>query len=137
MNNSCHSDYRNQLQDNKEHLLGTRVERSNGPTRFERSPLATPVKPNTRAYGIGINVQQAKQSDAPAAALKVWNHQMNAYQIEQKRYLHVCQSSFLHNFWYEFLIRYMPRRTLLNTQWSNGNRVCLYPFGTISDRMRR
>lgn len=70
-------------------MLGTRTQRIDGKTRFERSGLAHRVHPKRRAFNLGVMVQQPRQTDAPAASMKVYHRQLNAYQQSNKVFLEV------------------------------------------------
>ncbi|KAF7789175.1 hypothetical protein EIP86_000112 [Pleurotus ostreatoroseus] len=68
-------------------ILGPREERTTENVRFERSARAKRSRGNDRAYGIGEMVQLSRKVEAPAAASKVYEGELDEDQTIQKEFL--------------------------------------------------
>ena len=71
-------------------MLGLKEERTAESVRFERSTHAQRARGNDRGYGIGELVQLSRKVEAPAAAVKVYEGQLDEDQEIQKELLTVC-----------------------------------------------
>ncbi|KAJ3553559.1 hypothetical protein NM688_g3547 [Phlebia brevispora] len=78
---------RDRLLQARDRILGERPDRTADQVRFERSRRARCVRKNDRAYGIGEMVQQTRRVEAPAAAAKVYNGELDEDQRDQKEFL--------------------------------------------------
>ena len=70
-------------------LLGPREERSSTRVSFERSAHAKRSRGDDRAYGIGEMVQLARKVEAPAAASKIYEGELDEDQKRQQEFLTV------------------------------------------------
>lgn len=78
------------LLDNARHqILGSREERTPEKIKFENDPRVKKVKPPGRCYGIGEMVKQPCATEAPPAAAKVYEGQLDEHQRSQKELLKV------------------------------------------------
>ncbi|KAF7797785.1 hypothetical protein EIP86_008987 [Pleurotus ostreatoroseus] len=76
------------LQAAVEPMLGTNEERAaTGKIRFETFDRAKRVAPDTRAYLVGDTIEQPRQADAPAAASKTYDGELDEEQIIQKEFV--------------------------------------------------
>ncbi len=73
-------------------MLGPKEERTAESVKFERSSHAQRARGNDRGYGIGELVQLSRKVDAPAAAVKVYEGQLDEEQETQKEFLTVRTS---------------------------------------------
>ncbi|KAF7792930.1 hypothetical protein EIP86_004033 [Pleurotus ostreatoroseus] len=72
--------------------LGPAEERTATQIRFERSTHAHRSRGDDRAYGIGPMVQRSRQVEAPPAAAKVYDGELDEDQVKQKELLSACAS---------------------------------------------
>ena len=70
-------------------MLGPQAERTPQQVKFERSARARRSRGNDRAYGIGEMVQLSRKVEAPAAAAKVFEGELDEDQVTQKEFLEV------------------------------------------------
>ena len=78
-----------QLDRARHEVLGSRDERTPEKIFFEQDPHVKKVKPPGRCYGIGEMVEQPCATEAPPAASKVYDGELNKHQLMQKRLLEV------------------------------------------------
>ena len=82
----------NQLDRARHEVLGSRDERTPEKIFFEQDPCVKKVKPPGRCYGIGEMVEQPCATEAPPAASKVYDGELNEHQLMQKSLLEVRQT---------------------------------------------
>ncbi len=71
-------------------MLGSTEECAvSGGIAFESFPRVKRVSDKNRAYLIGDTIEQPRQADAPAAAAKVYEGEMDDSQIAQKSFVAV------------------------------------------------